>query len=41
MSTDIFDFLIDIIPREEYAKSQILKKSAMVSGMNFPPNYLP
>ena len=25
-STDIFDFLIDIIPREEYAKTAIMKK---------------
>jgi nuclear transcription factor Y gamma len=40
-NTDIFDFLIDIIPREEYAKSAIMKKSTMMTGMNFPQTYLP
>lgn len=29
-NTDIFDFLIDIIPREEYAKTAMMKKSSML-----------
>jgi len=36
-STDIFDFLIDIIPREEYAKTAIMKKSTLIGNMSFPP----
>jgi len=36
-STDIFDFLIDIIPREEYAKTAIMKKSSLIGNMSFPP----
>lgn len=29
-NTDIFDFLIDIIPREEYAKTAMMKKNSML-----------
>jgi len=43
-NTDIFDFLIDIIPREEYAKTAMMKKSTMLGSFagqmpyGLPPN---
>jgi len=43
-NTDIFDFLIDIIPREEYAKTAMMKKSTMLGAFSnqlpysLPPN---
>jgi len=37
-NTDIFDFLIDIIPREEYAKTAMMKKNSMLGTF---PNQMP
>mmetsp|Transcript_10457 Transcript_10457/g.8994 ORF Transcript_10457/g.8994 Transcript_10457/m.8994 type:complete len:136 (+) Transcript_10457:255-662(+) len=39
VNTDIYDFLIDVIPREEFTKNELLKKGTNIINSNMAGQY--